>query len=117
MYRHFAYIHPDAEIRIIEDGELPKCNHCLMRCRNLDNHQKTNTCKAGMRQRLNEQQLEQQAKAEKVKFFVNDKEIERVTSFKYLGQILQQNDDDILCIQDNLSKLLPSKYSRVYENN
>ena len=30
MYRHFCGRHPDADIEIIEDGILPKCQYCGM---------------------------------------------------------------------------------------
>ena len=35
MYRHFAQRHPEADIIIDIDGELPKCEKCMMRCKNL----------------------------------------------------------------------------------
>ena len=53
-----------------------------------------------------EERIEQdsQAKANKIKFFINDKSIERVRHFKYLGRWFTDNDDDTHAIIENIKK-------------
>ena len=43
-----------------------------------------------------------QEKAEKVNFFVNGKSIARVKSFRYLGRVLREDDNDDHCIDEQL---------------
>ena len=104
LYRHFAYIHPEAEITIAEDGTLQKCDKCGMRCKNIQQHQKTTTCIKLSQKRKNEIQGKKQERADTVIFTINRVALERVKEFKYLGRILQDNDDDSTCIMENLKK-------------
>ena len=45
-----------------------------------------------------------QAAADTVIFHINGQPLERVRSFRYLGRILSDNDDDSPCIQENLRR-------------
>ena len=45
-----------------------------------------------------------QAKANKVKFYINNKSIEKVKRFKYLGRWFTDNDDDTHAIVENIKK-------------
>ena len=45
-----------------------------------------------------------QYNANNVKFYINGKELERVTNFNYLGRIFSENDSDLLCIQSQINK-------------
>ena len=45
MYRHFAFIHPKADILISEDEELEKCVWCGMRMAFPDRHSGAYTCR------------------------------------------------------------------------
>ena len=45
-----------------------------------------------------------QYNANNVKFYINGKELERVTNFNYLGCIFSENDSDSLCIQSQINK-------------
>ena len=89
---------------IKEDGELEWCGLCNMFSKDLTKHQRSATCKKGRNRRINESKQSLQFQADKVKFFVNGKEIERVFSFKYLGQIFTENDDDSPCIREQICK-------------
>ena len=40
----------------------------------------------------------------RVKIYVNGKQIERVREFKYLGQIISEDDDDLKCIESQIKK-------------
>ena len=45
LYRHFCGRHPGAEIKIEEDGWLPKCQQCGMRMADPKKHEGSVTCK------------------------------------------------------------------------
>ena len=103
MYRHFAYIHPEATL-IVDGVSLPKCSLCKMHHKNMDKHMNTDICKTLQGRRINEEKERLQAEAEDVNFFVNGIEIERVTHFNYLGRRVDQDDSDSNCIQTNIRK-------------
>ena len=104
IYCHFCLIHPQADICIREDGKLPKCNKCGMRVKDLTKHIDSYTCKKGASRRTNEIKQDNQNAADDVKFYIHDKEIEKVRYFKYLGRVLSDDDSDSLCIENNLKK-------------
>ena len=104
MYWHFAYMHPDVDIKIKKDDTLEKCKLCYMRSPNKSRHQHTATCKRLVQRRMNERKEREQVEAENVKFTVNGKEIEEVSKFQYLGRILCNDDDNTKCIMDNLKR-------------
>ena len=64
----------------------------------------TDICDRLHRRRVNENLQELQAAVDSVTFKVNGIEIERVSSFNYLGRRLDQNDDDSNCILANIKK-------------
>ena len=99
MYRHFCLRHPAAELKIIEDGKLKRCEFCNMFAKDMDRHVRTATCRKGRTRRINENKQLLQHNANNVKFYINGKELERVTNFKYLGRIFTENDCNLLCIQ------------------
>ena len=104
IYRHFCSKHPESEVVIKSDGRIPKCDLCGMRAKDLGRHQQSSTCKKLRGRRESERKQDLQAKASKVTFQVNGKNIERVRSFRYLGRILTDNDDDEECVTDNLRR-------------
>ena len=87
---------------ITEDGPLPKCSLCGLRTRDLQKHQRSRTCQQAQRKRMNEKKQDKQYNAGKVQFTVNGKQLQRVKQFRYLGRIFTDNDDDSICIQENL---------------
>ena len=104
MYRHFAGRHPGADIIILGDRNVVKCDLCGQKCYNLESHKKTGTCKKLALRRRNEKMQDLQAKANRIEFFINGKSIERVKKFKYLGRWFTDNDDDTLAIMENIKK-------------
>jgi len=103
MYRHFAYKHPNVDL-IVNKDPLERCQLCKMFTRNVENHGRTQTCKKLQVRRENERDARKQKEAEEVIFRINGEEIERVREFRYLGRILDENDDDSRCILAQLSK-------------
>ena len=104
IYRHFCNRHPNADIIIRGDKNVVKCNLCGMKCYDLEKHQNTKTCKINSNRRRNERQQDLQAKANNVKFYVNGKEIQRVTKFLCLGRWFAENDDDTFNITENIKR-------------
>ena len=76
----------------------------MMRCKNLDLHQRSQECKNGMKRIRNVKLLKEQSIGNDVKFYVKGKEIEKVHAFTYLGRTLYDNDDDSPCIEQNIRK-------------
>ena len=104
MYRHFCLRHPEATIFIPQDGRAERCKLCGMFSMNIEKHQKTKTCSIGRKQREAEKLQNLQADANKVKFLVYGKEIQRVKEFRYLGRILREDDDDTSSIVSQIKR-------------
>ena len=104
IYKHFARRHPKADIEIRGDRETVKCELCNTRCYNLDKHKLILNCLQLQERRRNETKYAQKVDADNVRFYVNGKEIERVSHFKYLGRWFDEHDDDTFAIMENLRK-------------
>ena len=70
-----------------------------MYSKNISSHKNTATCKKLQQRRKNEIAQDKQAKANSIKFYVYDQELETVKSFKYLGRTLSDREDDTECIE------------------
>ena len=98
MRGHFRSRHLEDIIMITEEGLFPRCIKCglfQMGANDADKHQATKTCKkwADKMERYFQQQR-QNVVQEETHFYVRGRELERVTEFKYLGRMMQDNDDD-----------------------
>jgi hypothetical protein len=106
MRRHFRARHVEHTIVIQEEGPLLRCTACGLFQRDVGwKHQQSEDCKRWTKS-LNgrKRSAENAAKVQKTTFTVNNAPIENVTSFKYLGRILTQNDNDTAAIEGNLLK-------------
>ena len=74
--------------------------HCLER----EKHMRSKTWEKIFIRQKNEELQDKQVMADKIKFYIQGEEIERVREFKYLGRILTDNDDDTKCIDSALAK-------------
>jgi hypothetical protein len=83
-------------IMIQEEGQLPQCNRIGLFAKNANSgaHHETIECQrfAVRREKLFKKQ--RQAASTEVSFTIDGDEIERVEQFRYLGRILDENDDD-----------------------
>ena len=70
----------------------------------IERHPDSATCRRMSVRRRNEQLADEQAAADTVRFTINGEEIGRVRSFRYLGRILSEKDDDSPCIHDQLAR-------------
>ena len=75
-----------------------------MQAKDLKKHEKTDICQKARRRRNFETKQDRQAEADDVNFWVNERKLEKVREFQYLGQILCDDDDDTRCIKDNLNR-------------
>jgi hypothetical protein len=101
-------------IIIEEEGQLPQCNRCLLFVKNANSgaHHDTIECQrfAVRREKLFKKQ--RQAAATEVSFTIDGDEIERVAQFRYLGRILDENDDDTHASSRQLARAR-SKWNRI----
>jgi len=96
MRRHFQQRHFMDTIIIEEEGLLPQCRECGLfgKTVRLEGHLASKACKKGAEKRSHFIQAMRQAIALEITFTVDGQPINRVTEFKYLGRILEENDND-----------------------
>jgi hypothetical protein len=106
MRRHFVSQHPIDSITVLQEGPnpLPRCRACGMFSTTADTHSETIECKKWAKRAEKVTTSENRAKAIERKFYVDDQEIKRVTEFKYLGRILDAEDNDHKAVNYNLNK-------------
>ena len=102
MYRHFAWRHSAATIIFDDDGLLPRCPQCAMFVKSPTSHPNTKTFTQVQAQRKHEKLQVAQQEADAVYFTVNGIKIGRVQEYKYLGQMLTENDINTKCIKSQI---------------
>jgi hypothetical protein len=90
MRQHFNYHHWQDTIIIQEEGLLPQCPNCLLFSSTAHQPRHTNckTCSDGTLRQQGRVQQQRSKQAELNDIHINDQQIQKVTSFKYLGQSL-----------------------------
>ena len=109
MRVHFCRWHVRDVVIILEEGNLPhpRCPQCdmLVPWRSLNGrHKSTAMCRIGVekkRRRLAEAEVRDSAE---MAFEVYEGQLQAVPSFKYLGRILTEGDDDWPAVAGNLGK-------------
>jgi hypothetical protein len=106
MRRHFRHRHPKDLITIAEDVELHTCEACGFRgsATGLSLHRGSKNCAKLAKRRNDLAQRERQTAAASHVFTVDGTPIKKVTEFKYLGRIVEENDDDTPAIRRNLKR-------------
>ena len=96
MRIHFRSRHVRDDIWIEEEGQLPRCTSCgiFMKDANSAKHQGWVGCWRFTIVREKGVRAEIQVMALEVKFTIGGVEINCVKQFRYLGQVLDENDDD-----------------------
>jgi len=96
LHKHFCQRHMEDCIVIQEEGLLPQCRLCGIFMWNANSvaHHDTSGCQTFAVRREKLFRAKRQAAATEVSFTIDGDEIERVTQFRYLGRILEENDDD-----------------------
>ena len=109
LRRHFMHRHILDTLIIIEEGILPRCDQCGMFITTdspseLTRHQNTKICRSGAKQYAAHHQEILQCSARHVRFIVDGRELENVPSFRYLGRMLCNDDNDWLAVSTNIKK-------------
>jgi len=109
LRRHFMHRHLLDMLIIQEEGILGRCDQCGMFVttdtpQELAKHQRTKICIAGAARYAKRQHEVLQQTARHVRFIVDGNELESVHSFRYLGRMLCDDDNDWLAVSTNLKK-------------
>ena len=106
MRRHFRHRHPKDLICIAEDTELHECDAFGFRGSTigLSLHRGSKNCTKLAKRRNDLDQRERRTVAASHVFTVDGTPIKKVTEFKYLGRIVEDNDDDTPAIRRNLKR-------------
>ena len=91
---------------IINDKLLEKSKLCGMFTPYMEKHWRTQTCKILQRRKANVGATSLQRAAEDVTFRIKGEEVKQVRKFKYIGCILNQNDNDRKCILAHFRKTI-----------
>ena len=111
---HFMRRHDPHHIIILEEGLLPQCPNCGKHLYSVnDAHLASRTCRTLTERRLQRKRLASQALSPEVTFFIDGQPIERVSSYLYLGRVLQANDLDHEAIMARL-KQARACWGRIY---
>jgi hypothetical protein len=105
MRIHFRDRHPEDTIIVEEEGLLPQCTECGLFQRDVGpKHQATKDCKKSAATRQRRHDAVEQEVAEATIFYIDGRPIKNVKEFKYLGRILDDEDDDSPAIARNLKR-------------
>ena len=106
MQKHFRSRHAQDIIIIAQEGLLPQCMECGLFQKNVNeaNHLDSEECKRFTEIKRN-RRLDMCNEASKnVCFEINGENVKTVNSFKYLGRILNDNDNDLSAVEAQLTK-------------
>ena len=104
MHRHFGFKHKMAVVHFSGEGPLVPCSKCRMQVPSLEIHEDSKLCQRMAERALRRQQLQTNLQADHTVFHIGDTDIESVSSFKYLGQVLSANDDNLPAVLSNIQK-------------
>jgi hypothetical protein len=104
MQRHFMYRHPYAAVYFPGEAPLQECQECGLKVPKLAEHRGNRLCRKAQERREKRTMEEKNRTADWVEFSVNGTGIEKVGSFKYLGRILSEDDNDWPAIRANIQK-------------
>ena len=106
LHCHFFFRHLTHTICIHKEGQLPCCPTCSLFCIDSTAHCSSALCVAGSKRLSKSHQQLTIATTQSTTptaFYINNKPIDRVPHFKYLGQMVSEDDDDWLAVHTNLS--------------
>ena len=104
LYCHFTFQHPRTFLVITGDGLLERCPTCNMFTWTPDKHPESTTCKQIKVFWANKILQDKQVVAGDVVFYIGGSPIERFWTFKYLGWVLEDSNDDTACIDAQVKK-------------
>ena len=93
LWRHFKDLHPLDQVSILSEGYFPWCERCTMQVNPAyPQHIKTNECQIGVEQKLQQEAAASSALALRRQFTIHGDVLEPVVVFKYLGDLLLQDE-------------------------
>jgi hypothetical protein len=105
MRRHFCDVHPWDFVELQHEGFYPCCERCRMQCNpSYPTHINPKECRAGTERRHQRDMAVRSALALRHQFSINDRVLERVDVFKYLGRLLSQDDGDVQAVCAQIRK-------------
>jgi hypothetical protein len=105
MCQHFWDVHPLDLVMVPKEGCYARCERCGMQVNPIyPCHQYSKECQVGVERRRQRETAISSALALRQQFTVHGDVLERVEVFKYLGQMMAQDDDDIHAIRAQLRK-------------
>ena len=114
MRIHFRLRHIEDTIVIDQEGQLPQCRLCgfFGSRTDSDGHRESLVCQKFAERRRQYFQAQRQARAKEVTFQVGGQELNRVNRFRYLGRVLDEDDDDVHAALRQLSRA-KAKWGRI----
>ncbi len=105
LCRHFQDLHPKDIVEIPREGTFPRCERCTMQCTpRYPQHIHTQICSLGTEGRTQQDSAVMAALALHKLFHVEGELQEKVDSFRYLGWILAQDNDDVRAVRNQIKK-------------
>ena len=105
LRRHFRDLHPKDSVVIPWEGSFPRCERCRMQCNpRYPRHIHSQVCQQGVERRTQRDSAITSALALRQLFYVEGEVLEKVESFRYLGRILAQDDDDTRAVRSQIKK-------------
>jgi hypothetical protein len=96
MRHHFRDVHPRDLVQLKHEGFYPHCERCGMQCNpSYPTHINSKECRTGSEWRHQRDMAVRSALALRQQFSINNRVLERVDVFKYLGRLLSQDNDDV----------------------
>jgi hypothetical protein len=105
MRRHFPDVHPMDLVKVAKEGKFDHCEQCGMQVHPLyPRHRRSKECQMGVEHQLQRKAAVTSALALRQQFTVRGDVLERVKVYKYLGQMMAQDNNDIQAIRAQLRK-------------
>jgi hypothetical protein len=105
LRRHFRDLHPTDSVEVPWEGHYPRCERCAMQCNpRYPRHIHSQLCQMGADRRTQRDSAITSALALRQLFYVKGEVLEKVESFRYLGRILAQDDEDVRAVRSQIKK-------------
>ena len=106
MQRHFRDIHSQDKVIVKKEGQsYPHCGYCGMQINpTVREHWRTESCLLGTDKRVQRETAVTSVLALQCTFMVHGDVLEQAEVFKYLGRLLDQDDDNIQAMRQQICK-------------
>jgi hypothetical protein len=102
---HFRDLHPKDSVEVGWEGHFPQCERCAMQCNpKYPRHIQSQVCQLGVERRTQRDSSITLALALWQLFYIKGDVLEKVESFRYLGRIFAQDDEDVRAVWNQIKK-------------